>query len=90
MKGTEKQIKWAEDIINAAQATIDANIKRNEGDDPMNVNERKIWEWVKGEYDKAMQMVGGDAKLIIDNRKRLDADAMIHLAGRVRCGYIKI
>jgi len=90
MEGTEKQVKWAEDIINAAQATIEANIKRNEGDDPMNANERKIWEWVKGEYDKAMQMVGGDAKLIIDNRKSLDADAMIRLAGRVRCGYIKI
>lgn len=90
MKGTEKQIKWATEIITDAKNTIEANIARNEGDDPIKANERKIWEWVNGEYAKAMDVVGNDASAIINNRKALDVTAVCHLADRVRCGYIKI
>ncbi len=86
MKGTEKQIAWAQDIITNAQETIRRNIERNADD----AAELKIWKWMEAEYAKAMEQVGDNASLIINNRKALDSDRVIYLTNQARNGYIKI
>lgn len=86
MKGTEKQIKWAEDIITSAQETIRRNIERNANDE----KELRIWKWMEAEYAKAMEQVGDNAALIINNRKALDSDRVIYLTNQARMGFIKI
>ena len=86
MKGTEKQIKWAEDIITSAQETIRRNIERNANDE----KELRIWKWMEAEYAKAMEQVGDNAALIINNRKALDSDRVIYLTNQARMGFIEI
>jgi len=86
MKGTEKQVKWAEDIINGAKETIRHNIERS-ANEP---EELKIWKWIEVQYNKTMEQVGDNAAMIINNRKALDSDRMVYLSDQVRCGFIKI
>ena len=86
MKGTEKQIKWAESIVNDAKETIRRNIERSANEQ----DELKIWKWIEVQYNKTMEQVGDNAALIIDNRKALDSARMVYLSDQVRLGYIKI
>ena len=81
MKGSEKQIKWAEDILANGKATITRNIELDKErlakyGDIMFAESIEIWEQIEAEYDKIIANVT-DASEIIAKRHRLSPDALI-------------
>ena len=87
MKGTEKQIKWAEDIIAAARSTVEGNIKRSaEMAAQHKVFEKDLEQWKKiGEQLEAvLAMIGDDAAKIIDKREKLSGAYLGYLKDHMR------
>lgn len=92
MNGSEKQVKWAEDIINSARETIRRNIEieaenaakcQNENN-PFNFSIR-CWKRVEWELNKALSDPrASDAKIIIDHRNAFDGAAMIKQHGKLQ------
>ncbi len=86
MKGTEKQIAWAEQIISDALGTINRNIARIKkqiekyGADKHSELELKAWEAARGQYENVIlkSAEAQNAAWIIDNRKRMDPAAIAH------------
>jgi hypothetical protein len=78
--GSEKQIAWANDIINGAMRTIDANIalftarKQETGWSGYDKTIR-AYEQVKTDYEGFVAKLDGtEAKTVIENRYRLDSN----------------
>lgn len=70
MKGTEKQINWATDIINGAMATICAN-KTNAQNSPIAPIHKTadVWEYMENRYETIMQSDKmQDAAFVIEHR----------------------
>lgn len=70
MKGTEKQIKWATDIINGVMETIRAN-KVNAQNSPIAPirKEAEVWEYMLTRFEAIMQSDKmQDASWIISHR----------------------
>lgn len=82
LKGTERQIKLAEEIIVDSKATIEINIKTTQerlgkfGKIDTLVDNLQIWEKIKTDYEKAVAKID-DAAFIIQKKSYLDADAVI-------------
>lgn len=80
MKGTAKQVKWAEDIIRDSRATIALNIKRSaeNGFD----NDVKVWEKVSEQYEATIAQID-DAAVVIDRRELLNSSRVIWCFNRL-------
>ena len=82
MKGSEKQIKWAEDIKSNAFNTIDANLKRMEKENP------GLFRFEIQAYKECREMIEKtfttceDAKQIIENRDMFDPRRIISIASQ--------
>lgn len=72
MKGTEKQIKWAEDIIAKVQNCIAANIENCKGNKALEP-EIPAWEYMAQRFEAvlASQPKMSDAAFIINNRSNI-------------------
>lgn len=71
MKGTEKQVNWASDIINGVMETIRRN-KVNAENSPIAPIRKKaeVWEYMETRYETIMQSEKmQDASWIINNRE---------------------
>lgn len=72
MNGTEKQIKWAEDIINNAYNTIDANIANMENKNEEFFTTRVLaYRECRKQLDEVLNNCN-DAATIIKNRDLFD------------------
>ena len=80
MKGTEKQIKWAEDIKTGAMNTINANIERM-SKDPASALEVRVLKILRVVAKRVFDSID-DAAKIIDRRNYLDGQAMIDMMYR--------
>lgn len=82
MKGTEKQIKWAEDIMSDAFNTIDANVNRMEKENP------ELFRFEIQAYKECREMIEKsfatceEAKQIIENRGMFDPSRITQIAGQ--------
>ena len=80
MKGTEKQIKWVQDIMNDAFNTIDANVDRMEKQNP------QLFRFEIQAYNECRKMIQKsfkeceDAKKIIENRDMFDPRRITSIA----------
>lgn len=83
MKGTEKQIKWAEDIIESARGTIKANIENIKAQ-----QEKYNCKWRQDELE-AFELCGKsleelldkvtEASQVIDMRHKISSHAIIEM-----------
>lgn len=83
MKGTEKQIKWAEDIKDEAMGTIEANITRLE---KLTAQCPNRWLLLEKELFESLQKQIGDffasteeASKVIDARNRLSGSFLLEM-----------
>lgn len=85
MKGTEKQIRWATEILNDAEAALDSMLKSYEDlkttgeriGDPNLVNDTS--EYIPEDVEavrEVLRKAPDNASAIIDNRKRLGYDGL--------------
>lgn len=86
LNGTEKQVKWANDIINRLTGTIEKNLAwANKYNMP---DEIRAWETVKAQFENdmlpALLNQENNAAFIINNRTKLDPQVVIDLAHYVR------
>ena len=78
MTGTEKQIKWAEDIKFNAYSKINAEIEFYENQKSKAANETAfckeiaMWNMAKDLLDTAFSALGDSAATIIDKRDRIN------------------
>lgn len=82
LTGSEKQIKWAEDIINDAIGTLDANIARWEQQQANGIHVfDKHVEMAKIAKTKVLATIANckEAKTIIDNRNKLDGSFIMQV-----------
>jgi len=83
MKGTEKQIKWAEDIINDAYNTIDANIARMEKESKeffhFNI---QAYKECRKKLEETLETCD-DAAVIIKCRNQFDPRRINEMVGRM-------
>ncbi len=88
MKGSEKQVKWAENILNGLFGTIESNIRtareRFESTG-CKAYERDIEVWEKVAAYFAPAKTIDDARHIIDKRDALSSAAAFRVADRIRC-----
>lgn len=82
MKGSEKEVKWAEEIVAEGKATIARNIELNrkyleQYGDNMYEDCVMIWEQIGAEYDKIIESVT-DASAIIAKRNQLNSRALCY------------
>ncbi len=88
MNGTEKQIKWANNIMNDALNTIDANVNRMEKENPQLFRfEIQAYNECKEEMQKLFAECE-DAKKIIENRDMFDP-RRINLIVQQRASQLK-
>lgn len=80
LKGTEKQIAWATDLINDAMATIEKNLEnaKNGKDFYAKYNVQAFSE-LKASLEKVIAKLE-TAEQVIDNRKVLDPSLILHKA----------
>lgn len=80
MKGTEKQIKWAEDIIAKARETLDRNIALIDRVDTIGArkDERQCYVDCRESLEKMLEGVD-DAAKIIDMRERLSSSSILQM-----------
>lgn len=71
MKGTEKQIAWANDIINGARSRIKSGLENALAP----ADNREAWQIVSEKYEACIARCD-DAAKIIDRRYSLNADAV--------------
>ena len=85
MKGTEKQIKWAEDIKEAAYGTVNGNIELLQE----RLNKYPNWDSLKNEikgYEKVREVLDiffnqiAEASQVIDKRFMLEGEALVNQA----------
>ena len=86
LTGSEKQIKWANDIIDRLTKTIDMNLeraKKYQMEDYITA-----WETVKTQFEKDiipnLLNQENNAAYIIENRKKLDPQVVIDAANYIR------
>ena len=74
LKGTEKQIKWAEDIIREARETIKKNIANIDKVDTIGIRaiERQCYVDCEASLEKMLSQID-DAATIIDMRNKLSS-----------------
>lgn len=96
MTGSEKQIAWAERIIAEARNTIAANIENYDAllvqhpDFHDYIMGAKIWRKVRDELEAALAKIADKpAGYYIDNRTRMDGDAMHNRATALKFWYDK-
>ncbi len=91
MKGSEKQIKWAEDIKKGAMDTLTNNLERmkNSGHEEYYKITIQVFEELKKELEECFEKVD-DAKVIIENRNKFASDTILKMASwreeRIRRG----
>lgn len=80
MKGTEKQIKWAEDIIRGARETLDRNIELidKNGTAVLLKDRRQCLVDCKESLEKMLAGID-DAAKIINMRERLSSRAILQM-----------
>ncbi len=85
MKGTEKQIKWAEDIKEAAYGTVNGNIELLQE----RLNKYPNWDSLKNEikgYEKVREVLDmffnqiAEASQVIDKRFMPEGEALVNQA----------
>lgn len=82
MKGTEKQIKWAEEIIKEARGTININIVKKQaelarvGHVSSLEDDIKIWQKIQVAYEKLISDID-DAAIIIEKKDYLNGSGMV-------------
>lgn len=82
MKGTEKQIKWAEEIIEEARGTININIDKIQkelarvGHVSTLEDNLEIWEKMQVAYEKLISGID-DAAIIIGKKDELNGHGMV-------------
>lgn len=80
MKGTEKQITWANDIIQESRNTIAANIARfTELGLERDV---KIWNMVSEQYETAISKID-NAAFIIEHRSSLNSSSVMNAYNQI-------
>lgn len=74
MKGTEKQVKWAEDIKERAIFLIELELKNaRKMDSLINTNTAEMWEMAVETIHKLMNMpMFDDAAVVIEKRKNIE------------------
>ena len=82
MKGSEKQIKWAESIISEARETFVRNIARQEAqlNGPAAALAQRtldIWMRLRDYYEASVANIDS-AAFVIDNRTALDSSRVIY------------
>lgn len=87
MKGTEKQVKWAEDIIEGARRTIAANIKLNREREAqfgavIYTARAEQWEKLSAQVEAAVAKCD-DAAIIINKRSMFGDDGLRKWADRM-------
>ena len=86
MKGTEKQIAWAEDIIDSARRTIDGNVELVEkriaeyGD--LFAADLSAWRIMRGFVNNFVATIDSAAQ-VIDKRHILASAAIVQMANRM-------
>ena len=80
MKGTEKQIKWAEDIKANAINTCTANIERLSGQ-PLDALRVEVFKVIRNTLIAGFEQID-DAAVIINKRANFDPMAIIRMADR--------
>jgi len=80
MKGTEKQIKWAEDIKANAINTCTANIERLSGQ-PLDAMRVEVFKVIRKTLIDGFEQID-DAAVIINKRAHFDPMAIIRMADR--------
>lgn len=75
MKGTEKQIKWATEILEEAEASLNCMLKNYENYVALGDATEYIPEDVEA-VREVLRKAPDDASAIIDNRKRLTYDGL--------------
>ena len=95
MNGTEKQVKWATDIIETAFRYFDRNIERMEkaGENDEDVKAAykltlSAFRHVKEEFEKVVNLKR-DAKFWIDNREHFSQEATSRLISAQRDKLLK-
>lgn len=80
LKGTEKQIKWAEDIIREARATIKNNIALIDRVDTIGIRaiERQCFVDCGESLEKMLSQIN-DAATIIDMREKLSSSSILQM-----------
>lgn len=87
MKGTEKQIAWAEDIIKSARGTVAANVKLNNerAEEHAKIEGSKAYQYYREEAEKWTRLgeqlekifsMTDDAVKIIEERHLFDPSAL--------------
>lgn len=93
MKGTEKQIKWAEDIISETRESLSAHIaycrEKAAGTEIPDFWQRDahIWEAISAEYERTISQIDS-AAVVIDNRKLLDSARMQWYFNEISTGHL--
>ena len=75
MKGTEKQIKWATEILEEAEASLNCMLKNYENYVALGDTAEYIPEDVEA-VREVLRKAPDNASAIIDNRKRLGYDGL--------------
>ena len=96
MKGTEKQIKWAEDIIRKTREANKRHIdfytaKVAENDRFMADDNKKclrIWTAISAEFERTISQIES-AAVVIENRRFLSEDRMQWYFGELSLGHLK-
>ena len=78
MKGTEKQIKWAEDIMNNALNTVNANIEHSKTSDAL-LTRLQVYEEIKKMLEESFSQVT-EASQLINARDRFDPRRINNIA----------
>lgn len=79
LKGSEKQVAWAQDIINNAINTVNANIKlASESEQIAALKGLNSWLEIKDMITRAFDSVD-DAKTIIENRRKFDPSRILRI-----------
>lgn len=91
MKGSEKQIKWAEDIKRGAMDTLTNKLERMKNSKHKEYYKItiQVFEELKKELEECFEKVD-DAKVIIENRAQFASDRILKMASwreeRIRRG----
>ena len=96
MKGTEKQIKWAEDIIRKTREANKQHVdfwteKVAENDRFMAGDNEKclrIWTAISAEFERTISRIDS-AAVVIDNRRVLSEDRLQWYFDELSLGHLK-
>lgn len=95
MKGSEKQVRWAEDIIRNTREALKGHMdwaKKEAEAHPNMANEWNkslhIWQAISAEFERTIAPIDS-ASVIIENRDCLSARRMQYYFDEIRMGYMR-